>query len=213
MEAARQRAAAQADRGYDHAAHHGTSDMPTGGFQTAGLEGDRAGGAGDETGYDVAAERGLPPAVTEEVAAPFNEEQVLARIDQKGRQRLVAHLDDDERIHDEVVRALARDELVGDVEIDVRVDAGAVTLRGMVESRTVRRRAEDVTEAVRGVAYVQNDLRARDPYFHAADREAPPGIHTGHDPAAQLSTVAANSDAPPAAGDTAIRRRSTLTSG
>jgi hypothetical protein len=181
-EGARQRAERRSDREYDRAVQRGVADMPTGGFQQPGIEGSHV---GDAAGSDPEAlsERGLSGQSVEEIAVPFNEDQVVQRIDRKTSHRLVAHLDDDERIREEVIRGLAGDELVDEAEITVRVDGGAVILGGTVESRTIRRRAEDVAEAVRGVAYVQNDIRARHPYFHEADRAAPPGIHTGHDPA------------------------------
>jgi osmotically-inducible protein OsmY len=147
------------------------------------MEGDRTGAGAIPSDVDAAQSRAMPADAAEEIAETFDEDRVLEQVDRKAGHRLVAHLDEDERIQAEVARALAADELTAKCEIDVRVDAGAVNLRGTVESRTIRRRAEDVAEAVRGVSYVQNDLRARDPYFHAADREAPPGIHTGHDPA------------------------------
>ncbi len=45
--------------------------------------------------------------------------------------------------------------------IHVTVASREVTLSGLVESREARRRAEDLAEAVSGVAHVQNNLRVR----------------------------------------------------
>ena len=65
----------------------------------------------------------------------------------------------DEQIWREVVERLETDRRLDarDVEVDVR--GREVTLRGMVEDRDQKRRAEDCVEDVSGVKHVQNNLR------------------------------------------------------
>lgn len=70
----------------------------------------------------------------------------------------------DERIREEVCERLAADHDVDASEIEVSVNGGVVTLEGSVQERQMKRLAEDVTELVRGVRDVQNNLRvARGP--------------------------------------------------
>ncbi|HKO14881.1 MAG TPA: BON domain-containing protein [Gemmatimonadaceae bacterium] len=76
----------------------------------------------------------------------------------------------DIRINEDVCDALTQDRLVDASDIDVRVEAGEVTLSGNVQSRLMKRRAEDVAEFVRGVRDIHNRLRI-DPGARAADRE------------------------------------------
>ena len=47
-------------------------------------------------------------------------------------------------------------------DIDVSVDNGEVTLKGTVDSRYAKRKAEDLAEAVKGVRDVHNQLRVQD---------------------------------------------------
>jgi osmotically-inducible protein OsmY len=59
---------------------------------------------------------------------------------------------------------LVSDRLMDDPDLDagdieVTVDDGEVTLRGTVQDRAARRRAEDLAASVRGVRHVTNDLR------------------------------------------------------
>lgn len=107
----------------------------------------------------------------EEVAA-FDVEEILDRVDRDQRRRgdRGRH---DERVREELCRRLADDPWIDATEIEVRVVAGEVTLSGSVDSRSIRRRAEDLAEQVSGVSYVQNDLRARNPFYNERDRQAP----------------------------------------
>jgi hypothetical protein len=65
----------------------------------------------------------------------------------------------DERILEEVSDRLTDDPEVDASEIEVTVAEGEVTLKGKVNDRAARRRAEDIATAVGGVTHVQNDLR------------------------------------------------------
>jgi osmotically-inducible protein OsmY len=67
----------------------------------------------------------------------------------------------DTRIHEEVSDRLMEDRYVDASEIDVSVAGGEVTLAGMVASREMKRRAENIAASVLGVKDVHNSLRVR----------------------------------------------------
>ena len=67
----------------------------------------------------------------------------------------------DERIREEVSDWLMEDRYVDASEIDVTVAAGEVTLAGTVDSREMKRRAEDIAASALGVKDVHNSLRVR----------------------------------------------------
>lgn len=67
----------------------------------------------------------------------------------------------DQRITDDVNDALTEDPYVDASDIEVSVEHGEVTLAGTVESRLIKRRAEDLAERVSGVKNVENRLRTR----------------------------------------------------
>jgi hypothetical protein len=67
----------------------------------------------------------------------------------------------DERIREDVNERLTDDPHVDASEMEVRVDGGEVTLDGIVETRAMKRRAEDVVHAVSGVKDVHNRLRVQ----------------------------------------------------
>lgn len=68
----------------------------------------------------------------------------------------------DERIREEVSERLTDDDRIDASGIDVAVTGGEVTLTGTVESRRMKRYAEDLAESVRGVRDVHNQLRVGD---------------------------------------------------
>ncbi|WP_230529825.1 BON domain-containing protein [Microvirga roseola] len=68
----------------------------------------------------------------------------------------------DERIHEDVCEWLTHDPMIDASNIEVAVKGGEVTLSGTVASRGLRFRAEDLAEAVSGVAHVQNNIRVED---------------------------------------------------
>ena len=67
----------------------------------------------------------------------------------------------DERIRDDVNEQLTRHPDIDAFEIDVQVSAGEVTLAGTVESREMKRMAEDVADNVFGVKEVHNQIRVQ----------------------------------------------------
>lgn len=77
----------------------------------------------------------------------------------------------DSRINEDVCDALTADPFIDASDIEVRVADGEVMLSGTVESRAMKRRAEDVAYA-RGVIDVQNRLRIPRPL---PDREVDRG--------------------------------------
>jgi osmotically-inducible protein OsmY len=87
----------------------------------------------------------------------------------------------DERIREEVNERLTDHPHIDATEIDVQVKNGDVTLTGTVESRNVKRMAEDVAEGVSGVKEVHNQLRAHgaglqpSEMAHSAGSQAPGG--------------------------------------
>ncbi len=78
----------------------------------------------------------------------------------------------DQRIQDEVCDLLTQDGEVDARDIEVSVQDGEVTLKGSVDSRRTKRRAEDVVDAVYGVRDVHNELHIQTP--SAAEREHKP---------------------------------------
>jgi hypothetical protein len=66
----------------------------------------------------------------------------------------------DERILEDVCESLSADPHVDATNIEVEVNGGEVTLRGTVQDRQMKRRAEDRAEEVRGVKDVHNELRS-----------------------------------------------------
>lgn len=64
----------------------------------------------------------------------------------------------DDRIREEVNEALTWDRRVDATDISVEVSDGVATLSGHVRDRSMKRRAEDLTENVRGVKDVHNRI-------------------------------------------------------
>ncbi len=156
------------------------TEMPTGGYQAPGREGSRAYDPGDRARVGWPGQRGMPEGSVEEIAASFEEDRIIDRVDRDHRGRgPKGYRRSDERIREQVCDRLADDRWVDASDIEVTVSGGEVTLAGTVDSRSARRRAEDLAEGVRGVGYVQNNIRARDPFYHGAGRAAPPGTF-GH---------------------------------
>ena len=67
----------------------------------------------------------------------------------------------DARILEDISDRLADDGRIDASDIEIKVEAGEVTLNGQVESRQDKRRAEDLAEQVSGVRHLQNNLRVR----------------------------------------------------
>jgi len=68
-----------------------------------------------------------------------------------------------ERIKEDVCDRLSDDTFIDASDIEVQVENNEVTLNGTVDSRTAKRRAEDLIESVSGVKNVQNNLRISPP--------------------------------------------------
>lgn len=66
----------------------------------------------------------------------------------------------DDRIKEDVCERLTQHGNIDATNIEVSVSNGEVTLRGTVENRDMKRRAEDAVESVSGVQDVRNELRA-----------------------------------------------------
>jgi hypothetical protein len=80
----------------------------------------------------------------------------------------------DARILEDVSDRLADDGQLDATDIEVKVEAGEVTLDGQVQSRDDKRRAEALAERASGVRHVQNNLRVRSAKAAAeADTAAP----------------------------------------
>jgi osmotically-inducible protein OsmY len=125
----------------------------------------RRGGYGGRAGSDE--ERGFFDRAADEVSG-FGDDEAERRRQQDARAegRYRGHgprgyRRSDDRIRDDVNDRLTDDPYVDASDVDVRVENGEVTLTGTVDSRMVRRRAEDVAETVSGVSHVQNNLRVR----------------------------------------------------
>lgn len=69
----------------------------------------------------------------------------------------------DERIREDICDRLTDDPEIDASDIEVLVADGEVTLNGSVETRLIRRLAEDVADTVSGVSMVQNNLRIGPP--------------------------------------------------
>ncbi len=69
----------------------------------------------------------------------------------------------DESIQDEVCRKLTDDPSIDASDIEVTVSECEVILQGKVDSRTSKRRLEDLVESVRGVSHVENRVRIQKP--------------------------------------------------
>jgi osmotically-inducible protein OsmY len=65
----------------------------------------------------------------------------------------------DDRIHEDVNDRLYDDPWLNATDIEVGVQDGDVVLKGTVEDRQAKRRAEDICESVSGVKNVENRLR------------------------------------------------------
>ncbi len=72
-----------------------------------------------------------------------------------------------ERLQEEACECLTRDPHVDASKINVTCSENEITLDGTVDSRSAKRRAEDIVDDISGVKHVQNNLRveSRDNYY------------------------------------------------
>ncbi len=67
----------------------------------------------------------------------------------------------DERLREDVCERLEQDHVVDATDVDVQVAEGVVTLSGTVADREMKRAAEDVAQACRGVRDVDNRIKVK----------------------------------------------------
>ena len=67
----------------------------------------------------------------------------------------------DDIVYDRVIRRLVNDRQLKTNALDVAVEEGAVTVRGMVETEKLRRRVDKIVKKVKGVKKVVNQVRVR----------------------------------------------------
>ena len=117
-------------------------------------------------GRDERGERGWWDKTSDEVSSWFGDEDAERR---RERDRQVSgqhrgkgpkgYTRSDDRIKEDINDRLSDDVFIDASEIDVTVSQGEVTLTGTVETRSAKRRAEDIAEEVSGVKNVENRLR------------------------------------------------------
>jgi osmotically-inducible protein OsmY len=76
-----------------------------------------------------------------------------------------------ERILEDVCDRLSDDDRLDASDIEVKVNGSEVVLSGTVDSKNAKRRAEDIAEAVSGVANVQNQLRVSQQSFDSSKQK------------------------------------------
>lgn len=90
----------------------------------------------------------------------------------------------DEGIAEDFNERLTEDPLLDASDITVQVSDGLATLQGSVESRWMKRRAEDVADACRGVQDVRNNIRVAGTSSHTTP-ERPEAADTFNDQASE----------------------------
>jgi osmotically-inducible protein OsmY len=70
-----------------------------------------------------------------------------------------SYIRSDERIHEEVDVALTDDDHLDATSIEVTVEKGLCILKGTVDDRTSKHRAEEIAGSITGVSDVRNELR------------------------------------------------------
>ncbi len=86
----------------------------------------------------------------------------------------------DERIREDVCDRLSWNDEVDATEITVRVQNAEVTLEGTVETRHMKRLAEDIAEAVPGVVDVHNTVRVTKPILTEIKEKLTGEADNGH---------------------------------
>lgn len=108
--------------------------------------------------------RGFWDKATDEISSWFGDEDAERRRETDRRHSGLGprnYTRSDSRITEDVCDRLTEHPMVDASDIEVEVSAREVTLTGTVKTRDERRRAEDIVEAVSGVAHVQNNLRVK----------------------------------------------------
>lgn len=150
------------DRGYDEAAHrgnvYGVPEGLGGAFGTSG-------GGTYAGGFQVENRLGSPRGDWSP-RAEIDENEGVAPVGAWERgpnagRGPAGYTRPDERILDEAHDRLESDGWVDATDIELSVSNGDVELRGAVETREMRHRAEAIVDAICGVRHVRNDLRVR----------------------------------------------------
>jgi len=76
-----------------------------------------------------------------------------------GERRISQRRRPDAQLAQELQEILTKDPELDSTEIEVEVEGGAVTLRGVVDSSDARLLAEELVESVSGVREVHNNLK------------------------------------------------------
>lgn len=183
-------------RGYDTEQRYSQQyNYPTG-FRSAetygghGLYEDYRGRYGRGGGRGYGEERGWWDRASDEVASWFGDEEAerRRRMDEQ-RQQLrgrgpKGYRRSDERIKEDVNDRLSEGYLDAS-DVEVAVQNGEVTLTGTVNSRSDKRRAEDIAEYVTGVTNVENRLRVKQ-----SDVSRYSGMETGTSSSTATGTTA-----------------------
>jgi osmotically-inducible protein OsmY len=117
-------------------------------------------------------DRGFFDRASDELMSWFGDEDAA-------RRRRLDHLEDhrgrgpanyarsSERLQEDACERLTRDHLIDASKITVTCSDNEITLDGTVDSRSAKRRAEDIVDDISGVKHVQNNLRveARTSYY------------------------------------------------
>jgi len=85
----------------------------------------------------------------------------------------------DDRIREEICDRMTDDPALDASDIEVEVTEGEVTLSGMVSSRDMKRRAEDIAERIGGVRDVTNQLRVTRESGHSVTSSQPANEASG----------------------------------
>lgn len=109
-------------------------------------------------------ERGFFDRASDEVMSWFGDDDAARRremdhqVDHRGRGP-ANYTRSSERLMEEACERLTRDPRVDASKITVSCSDNEITLDGAVDSRSAKRRAEDIVEDISGVKHVQNNLR------------------------------------------------------
>jgi len=152
-----------------------------------------AGERGYEDPYGRGEERGWWDRTSDEISSWFGDQEAERRR-QMDRQRAEFrgrgpknYRRSDERIKEDVNDRLS-DGYLDATEIEVAVSSGEVTLTGTVQTRSDKRRAEDIAESVLGVTNVENRLRVKESSLNR---------NTGIGSTSQTSTTGTSTSATP----------------
>lgn len=152
-----------ADQGYGRSGQDSDLDAA---YRELRDRGDGYVGRDRNYGFSGGQDQGFWRAAADEVRSWFGDEDAERRRQRSDEQHHRGrgprnYARSDERIRDDVNDRLTDDPYVDASEIEVSVQNREVTLSGTVNSRSDKRRAEDVAESVSGVTHVQNNLRVQ----------------------------------------------------